>query len=63
MSPGIYARNRPHHVYEVRKEFEVDMGKAAAAYGQLGQGIQYRSERTVQQLIDGGYLAPADPRK
>ncbi|MBI4356095.1 MAG: glycohydrolase toxin TNT-related protein [Candidatus Omnitrophica bacterium] len=49
------------HTYNVLKPLEVDYGKVAGWYGQQGGGMQYDlGKRTVQDLIDSGYLAPAD---
>lgn len=60
----IWARGRPYEEYQVLKPLQVNEGQAAPHYlGQSGQGTQYMTERTIQQLIDSGYLAPTNQRR
>jgi hypothetical protein len=55
--PGT-SSTKPLHTYQVMKSFEVYGGSAKPAYGQQGLGVQYDlgKGRSVQSLIDGGYL-------
>jgi len=52
------AENRPLNTYEVVKPLEVDAGRAVPWFGQPGGGIQYDFGRSIQELIDSGYLKP-----
>lgn len=45
-----------YHVYEVVKEFEVLFGPVAAWFGQPGMGTRFVSEKSVKELLEGGYL-------
>ncbi|NLT15561.1 MAG: glycohydrolase toxin TNT-related protein, partial [Clostridiales bacterium] len=54
LPPGV--EFKPLHRYEVVKPFDVDAGTAAPFYGQPGKGIQYDLGRSVQDLLDEGYL-------
>lgn len=51
---GKYPFN--YHVYEVMKEFEVLFGPVAAWFGQPGMGTRFVSEKSVKELVEGGYL-------
>jgi RHS repeat-associated protein len=60
-----WARSLPHGVeksplnaYEVIKPIEVDAGRAAPWFNQPGGGTQFDFGRSVQSLIDAGYLRP-----
>ena len=46
--------------YEVLKPFDVEMSEVAPAFGQPGGGFQYRTDETVQDLIERGYLRRAE---
>ncbi|MBK9695285.1 MAG: TNT domain-containing protein [Elusimicrobia bacterium] len=48
--------SKPYFVYEVVKPFEVRSGKVMPAFGQIGQGIQYRLPMKIRELVDLGYL-------
>jgi RHS repeat-associated protein len=53
------AETRPLNAYEVVKPIDVQAGKAAPWFNQPGGGTQYDlGQKTVQDLIDGGYLKP-----
>lgn len=61
-----YDKNKmPFHRYEVLKPIPVKAGKAAWWFGEPGGAVQYKTEKTVQQLIDDGSLkeVPAGPPK
>ncbi|WP_365305471.1 TNT domain-containing protein [uncultured Thiodictyon sp.] len=45
-----------YHAYEVLKPLDVKSGSVAPHFDQPGNGIQYETSRSVQQLIDEGYL-------
>ena len=52
-----YDKNKmPYHRYEVLKPFPVKVGKAAWWFDEPGGAVQYKTEKTVQQLIDDGSL-------
>jgi hypothetical protein len=48
----------PYTQYRVIKPFEAQVGPAAAVpqFGASGGATQYLPSRTIQQLIDDGYL-------
>jgi hypothetical protein len=54
--PPAHKVQKTYFVYEVIKPFEVESGKAMPAFGQFGQGPQYRLPKTLSELIDGGYI-------
>jgi hypothetical protein len=58
LPPGATAR--PYNVYEVVTPFEVQAGTVAPAFGQLGLGLQYELPDSVANLIEGGFLKPAE---
>lgn len=45
-----------YNVYKVVKPLEVQSGKIAPAFDQPGGGTQYKTTKSVQDLIDEGYL-------
>jgi filamentous hemagglutinin len=47
---------KPYYVYEIIKPFEVEAGKAAPAFGQFGQGVQYHLPKALEKLLEEGYL-------
>ncbi len=53
--------NDPYYAYRVAKPLEVQSGKIAPAFDQPGGGTQYNTAKSVQQLINEGYLVPIDP--
>jgi hypothetical protein len=47
----------PYHFYLVVKDIEgVHVGFAASWHGQFGCGIQYRLPKSIQELLNQGYL-------
>lgn len=57
---------KPYHVYELMKPFDADSGaplagRAAAWFEQTGGGIQFKLPRSVEWLIDHGYLREVVP--
>ncbi len=50
--------SNPYNAYKVVKPLEVDAGPAAPWFGQPGGGIQYDFGRSIQELLDLGYLEP-----
>lgn len=51
---GKYPYN--YHVYRVLREFEVQMGPIASWFEQPGLGTQFLADRSVEELIAGGFL-------
>jgi hypothetical protein len=53
------------HRYKVLKAVPVQIGKVAAWFDESGGAVQYMTEKSVQQLINEGFLeeVPADPAK
>jgi RHS repeat-associated protein len=47
---------QPLRIFEVLKPFEVEAGKIAPAFGQLGYGTQYRTPVQMKTLIDRGII-------
>jgi hypothetical protein len=61
LAPGSFAA--PYNQYVVLKPFSVQQSVIAPAFGEAGNGVQYKipevtpgKEVTVQDLIDNGYL-------
>ena len=50
------SNTRPYHVYEVAKPFKVKSGPTSPWFGEPGGGIQYKSTKTVQKLLDKGFI-------
>jgi Tuberculosis necrotizing toxin len=46
----------PYHRYEVLKPLTVSAGTATSWFDQSGGGVQYRTRKSVQQLLDEGVL-------
>ncbi|WP_137173558.1 glycohydrolase toxin TNT-related protein [Massilia sp. HP4] len=42
----------PYHQYEVIKEIAVESGPATPWFNEIGKGIQYKTGKSVEQLID-----------
>ena len=49
----------PYFRYEVVRPLRVAAGPASPWFDQPGGGLQYKTERRIQVLIDTGYLRPA----
>jgi hypothetical protein len=54
--PIEYFENKPYHVYEIVKPFEVKYGKAAPAFGKIGLGMQYELPLTINKLMKKGII-------
>jgi hypothetical protein len=52
------AETRQLNTYEVINPLDVDAGKAASWFNQPGGGTQYDLGRSIQELIDTGYIKP-----
>src|SRR5262245_29439778 len=59
LAPGTTAK--PYNVYEVTRPIEVQSGKAAPWFGQIGQGPQYEFSMSVTDAIAKGYLRRVGP--
>lgn len=59
LAPGT--TSKPLNQYQVLKPFEAQSGTVAPWFGQTGGGTQYMFNTSVQQLIDGGFIAPIKP--
>ena len=59
LAPGTTAK--PYNVYEVTRPIEVQSGKAAPWFGQIGQGTQYEFPMSVTDAIAKGYLRRVGP--
>ena len=48
----------PYHQYRVIRPFEAQAGPAAAvpAFGAVGGGTQYLTGKSIQWLLDNGYI-------
>src|SRR4029453_9597357 len=44
-----------YHVYKVVKPLPVESGGIAPAFDQPGGGVQYKTTKSVKQLLDEGY--------
>lgn len=42
----------PYHQYEVIKEIAVESGPAIPWFDEVGKGTQYKTGKSVEQLID-----------
>lgn len=54
LAPGT--NNKPYHVYEVLKPIDGLEGKIAPWFDEVGGGVQYKLTKSIQELIDEGYL-------
>ena len=54
LAPGT--ENKPYTAYEVIKPLETLKGTTAPYFDQVGGGIQYKFDKSIQELIDLGYL-------
>ena len=54
LPPG--AADRDYNVYETTRELRVTTGKIAPWFGEVGGGTQYVLPRSVQSLLDDGFL-------
>lgn len=46
----------PYHQYEVTKPIAVESGPATPWFDEVGNGTQYKTEKSVEQLIASGCL-------
>lgn len=51
---------KDHHRYIVLKPLTVEVGIVAPAFNQSGGGIQYKTEQTIKELLELGYLKEVD---
>jgi len=72
---GNQTDDAPYHVYKVLKEFDVEVGPVAPAFGQSGYGTQYRmlgqqvpwnktegqDEVRICDYLREGFLVEVDP--
>lgn len=54
LAPGT--ENKPYSVYEVIKPIDTLQGTIAPYFDQVGMGIQYKFDKSIQELLDLGYL-------
>lgn len=54
LAPGT--ESKPYNVYEVVKPFDAQGGKIAPWFDEVGGGTQYKFDKSIKELIDGGYL-------
>jgi hypothetical protein len=47
--------------FEVLRPFEVEAGRVAPAFGQIGLGTQYRSSLRLGELLEQGYIREITP--
>jgi RHS repeat-associated protein len=52
--------SKPYSVYEVVKPFKVQAGPAKPWFGQPGKGMQYELPKSIQELIEEGYMIKVD---
>ena len=57
--PGTEAK--PYNVYEVVKPIDALGGEIAPWFNQPGGGIQLKLGKTIQELLDGGYIRKVEP--
>jgi hypothetical protein len=55
LPPG--SDKKPYNVYQVKKPFDnVEAGKIAPWFGELGFGTQYKLPKSVGDLVESGHL-------
>lgn len=54
LAPGT--SSKPYHMYEVIKPIDCSGGKIASWFDEIGGGIQYKMNKTIQELLVGGYI-------
>lgn len=59
LPPGV--ADAPYNVYRVVKPIDVQAGRTAPCFGQLGGGTQYELPSRVADLIKSGHLERATP--
>ncbi|HEX7661250.1 MAG TPA: TNT domain-containing protein [Pseudonocardiaceae bacterium] len=59
LPPG--STDRPYHVYEVVKPFEVQSGRIAPAFDQIGGGIQFLLPLRIGTLLNSGIIREVEP--
>ncbi len=52
----IGSDTRPYNAYQIVKPIEVQSGFVAPWFGQLGGGVQYQFSKTIEELIEQGYI-------
>ena len=59
LAPGT--TSKPYNIYEVTSPIQVQSGKAAPWFGQVGQGTQYELPMSVSDAIAKGYIKRVGP--
>lgn len=59
LAPGT--ETKPYHVYEVLKPLDAMGGETAPWFDQPGGGLQFKFSKTIQQLLEEGYLQRVEP--
>jgi Tuberculosis necrotizing toxin len=59
LAPGTTAK--PYNIYEVTRPIEVQSGRAAPWFGQVGQGTQYELPMSVTDAIAKGHIKRVGP--
>ena len=59
LAPGTTAK--PYNIYEVTKPIEVQAGKVAPWFGEVGKGVQYELPMSVGEAVSKGYLTRVGP--
>ena len=54
LAPGTTAK--PYNVYEVLKPLDARAGKIAPWFGEPGGGTQFEFSKSIQELIDEGFI-------
>jgi len=54
LPPGT--QSQPLRTFEVLKSIDVQSGKVAPAFNQMGFGTQFRSDQPLGELLDQGLL-------
>ena len=55
-SLALGTKSKPYHVYEVIKPIDGLEGKIAPWFDEIGGGVQYKLTKSIQDLLDEGYL-------
>jgi hypothetical protein len=59
LAPGT--ENKPYNIYEVIKPIEGLRGTTNPWFDQVGGGIQYKLDMTIQELLAGGFIRRTGP--
>ena len=51
---------KPLKKYKVVKDLPVDKGGATPWFDEIGEGMQYKTDLSVEELVEQGYLEPID---